>query len=175
MIHGLSIVFLGALPLIVANPLPKDSIDSDLLLSTYLDPIVLSLVPDLDNQGNLPSVDLGTSIPDLLKSITATYLAAIGSEASADGCENKELQPGVETSTKLRKQQESCFSQFKKSQPPTITPTKPILLPNPEEQLLNLPNGHTRTGGVGTHTEMEYIRRGETYRVETNMEWGSGN
>lgn len=139
MIHGLLIVFLGALSLIVANPLPADSIDSDPLLSTYLDPIVLSLVPDLGHQGSLPSVGLGTSTPDSLTSITATYPAAIGSEASAGGCENEELQPGVETNTKLRKRQESCFSQFKKSQPPTITPTKPILVPNPEVQLLNLP------------------------------------
>lgn len=146
MIHGVLTVFLGALPLIVANPLPADSIDSEhsnQLLSNYLDPTVLSLVPDLGNQGSLPSVGLGTLTHDSLASITATY-PAIGSEASADVCENEGLQPGVQTNTKLRKRQGGlCASQFKGSQPSTITPPTLILLPDPIEKLLNLPTADT--------------------------------
>lgn len=140
MIRGLLIVFLEALSLIVANPLPADSIDSNQLLWNYLDPIVLQLVPDLGNQGSLPSVDLSTSTHDSLESIAAAYPAGTGSEASADVCENEGLQPGVQTNTKLRKRQgKSCASQFKNSAPSTITSPKPISPANPGEQLFTLP------------------------------------
>ncbi len=149
MIHGVLIFFLGTLPPIVANPLPVDSIDSEhsnQLLSNYLDPTVLPLVPDLGNQGSLPSVGLGTLTHDPLESVKATY-PAIGSEASADVCENEGLQPVVQTNTKLRKRQGGfCASQFKGSQPSTITPPTLILLPEPEENLLNLPTADT--GGI---------------------------
>lgn len=143
MIHGFLIVFLGALPLIFANPLPADSIDSEhpnQLIPTYLDPIIFSLVPDLGNQGSLPSVGLDASTHDSLGSITATDPAAIGSETSAGICESEGLQPGVKTNTKFRKREGgSCASQSKKSQPPTIAPPNPILIPNPGEQLLTFP------------------------------------
>lgn len=146
MIHGVFIFFLGALPLVVANPLPADSIDlehSNKFLSNDLYPTVLPLVPDLGNQGSPPSVGLGTLTHDSLESITATY-PAIGSEASADVCEYEGLQPGVQTNTKLRKRQEGlCPSQFKGSQPSTITPPTPILLPDSGEKLLNLPSADT--------------------------------
>lgn len=141
MIHGVYNFFLGALPLVVTSPLPADSIDlehSNQLLSNDLDPTVLPLIPDLGNEGSLPSVGLGTLTHDSLESSTATY-PAIGSEA-ADVCEYEGLQPGVQTSTKLRKREEGlCASQFKGSQPSTITPPTPILLPDPVEKLLNLP------------------------------------
>lgn len=146
MIHGVFYFFLRALPLVVASPLPADSIDleySNQLLSNDLDPTVLLLVPDLGNQGSLPSVGLGTLTHDSLESITAAY-PAIGSEASADVCEYEGLQPSVQTNTKLRKRQEGlCASQFKGSRPSTITPPTPILLPDPGEKLLNLPTADT--------------------------------
>ncbi|MCJ1348084.1 hypothetical protein MMC31_006315 [Peltigera leucophlebia] len=143
MSYGVFITFLGALPLIVANPLPADSIgwkDSDQLLSTYLDPNALSLVPNLGDQGSLPSISFDTSTHDSLESIAATTPGAVGTDVSTAVCENEEVQPGVKNNAKLRKRQgESCVSPYKKTQSPTIAPPKPIVLPDLGEQLLTLP------------------------------------
>lgn len=141
-ICGVFIASLGALPLVVANLLPADPIglkDSNQLLSTSPDPNTLSVVPHLGDQGSLPS----TSTYDSLESIAATDPAAMGSEASAYIFENEGLQPGIKINAQLRKRQgESCASELKKLQPPTLAPPKPVEPPTLEEQLLTLPPTH---------------------------------
>lgn len=179
MIHGAFIPFLGALPLIVANPLPpadpavdwKDS-NNNQLLSTYLDDPnagLLSLVPNLDNQGSsLPSIDFDTtSTHDSLESIAATDPGPIiiGTELSAAAvCENEGgVQPGggvkmTNNAKLLRKRQEesSCASQYKKSQPPTLAPPKPIVIPDTGELLLKLPSA-TGTGADDNECKEPFV------------------
>ena len=143
MIYGLVIAFLEALPLIGANPLPPDPIglkDPNQLLSIYSDPNALSLVPNLGNQGSLPSIGFGTSTYDSLESIAVTDPGAVGTEVSAGVCENEGAQPGAKTDAKLSKRQgESCASSYKNTQSPSITPLKPLELPDLTEPLIDIP------------------------------------
>lgn len=143
MIYGLVIAFLEALPLIVANPLPADPIglkDPNQLLSIYSDPNALALVPNLGNQDSLLSIDFDTSTYDSLESVAVTDPGAVGTEHSAGACENEGAQPGANTNAKLPKRQgESCPWSYKNTQSPTITPPKPLELPDLREPLPDFP------------------------------------
>lgn len=143
MIYGLVIAFLEALPLIGANPLPADPIglkDPNQLLSIYSDPKALSFVPNLGNQGSLPSIGFDTATYDSLESITVTDPGAVGTEVSAGLCENEGAQPGAKTNAKLSKRQgESCASSYKNTESPSITPLKPLELLDLMETSIDIP------------------------------------